>query len=338
MGLLHKNLVVTHFGHHVLGLLPGIHEDIDSLVQLVEEKLHVFFLTFEVFWFLVTEELVKRGLSVLVVSSLSGTGTRVLSRSRIILLLLQLVELLLPLVRVGVSLLHESQSSLLGSSFDVLSSLWEEVTQIKEQGLVDTHEDDAIELGILVRVFHLWLHGLENKITLEVVEDLVVSEVGECGKIENGFLLSQFVIFVVEHLDLARFDEVHLFDATLVADNGFTGLVNSAVKTDDEFVDESPLTLFEEMVEVSLEPLELSSLGNQLSLHLGCHLLIEGELFDDEVVIVEEGLVDVVFDVVVQIWLNMERLVRFLNLFDPHVEGVQLLVDEVFEVVGGVKD
>jgi len=115
-------------------------------------------------------------------------------------------------------------------------------------------------------------------------------------------------------------------------------LVNSAVKTDDELVDESPLALFEEMVEVSLEPLELSSLGNQLSLHLGRHLLIEGELFDDEVVIVEEGLIDVVFDVVVQIGLNMERLVRFLNLLDPHVEGVQLLVDEVLEVVGGVKD
>ena len=181
MGLLHKNFVVTHFGHHVLGFLPGIDEDVDSLVQLVEEKLHVLFLTFEVFWLFVTEELVERGLSVLVVSSLSGAVARVLSRSRVILLLFQLVELLLPLVRVGVPLLHESQSSLLGSSFDVLGSLREEVAQIEEQGLVDAHEDDAIELGILVGVFHLGLHGLKNKIALEVVEDLVVSEVGECG-------------------------------------------------------------------------------------------------------------------------------------------------------------
>lgn len=137
---------------------------------------------------------------------------------------------------------------------------------------------------------------------------------------------------------MARFDEVHLFDATLVADDGFAGLVDSAVKTDDEFVDEAPLALFEEVVEVSLEPFELSSLGNQLSLHLGRHLLVEGELFDDEVVIVEEGLVDIVFDVIVQIGLNMERLVRFLNLLDPHVEGVQLLVDEVLKIVGGVED
>lgn len=53
-------------------------------------------------------------------------------------------------MRVGVSLLHESESSFLGSSFDVLCSLWEEVAKIEKQGLVDTHENDAVEFRILV--------------------------------------------------------------------------------------------------------------------------------------------------------------------------------------------
>lgn len=137
---------------------------------------------------------------------------------------------------------------------------------------------------------------------------------------------------------MTGFDEVHLFDTTLVTNDGFARLVDPAIKTDNKFVNKTSLTLFEEMVEISLEPLKLSSLGNQLSLHLRSHLLIEWELLDYEVVIVKEGLIDVVLDIVVEIGLNMERLVRLLNLLNPHIERVQLLVDKVFEVVRGVKD
>ena len=105
-------------------------------------------MTLEVFWLLITKELVKRGLAVML-SSLIGASIA-LTRSRVVLLLFELVKLLLPLVRVGVSLLHESQSSLFGSSFDVFGSLWEQVTKVEKEGLVDTHEDDAVELRILV--------------------------------------------------------------------------------------------------------------------------------------------------------------------------------------------
>ena len=67
------------------------------------------------------------------------------------------------------------------------------------------------------------------------------------------------------------------------------------------------------------------------------HLLVEAELLDNKVVIVEECLVDVVLDIVVQVWLYVERLVRLLNLLDPHIQGVELFIDEIFKVVGCIE-
>ena len=66
--------------------------------------------------------------------------------------------------------------------------------------------------------------------------------------------------------------------------------------------------------------------------------MIELELFNDQVEIVEESLLDILSDVVVQSWLDMERLVRFLNLLDPHVKGIKFFFDEVIEVVRSVED
>lgn len=67
-------------------------------------------------------------------------------------------------------------------------------------------------------------------------------------------------------------------------------------------------------------------------------MLEELELLDDQVVVIEEGLVDVLLDIVVQVWLDVERLVRLFDLLDPHVQLIELLVDEVLEVVGCVED
>jgi hypothetical protein len=55
-------------------------------------------------------------------------------------------------------------------------------------------------------------------------------------------------------------------------------------------------------------------------LHSRGHELVELELLDDQVIIVQKGLVDVVFDVVVEVWLDVEWFVRLLNLFNPHVQ------------------
>jgi len=63
------------------------------------------------------------------------------------------------------------------------------------------------------------------------------------------------------------------------------------------------------MVERFLEFLEDSSVLNQVCLHLWGDLLIELELFNNQIEIVEESLFDVLSDIVVQRWLNMEWFV-----------------------------
>ena len=62
-------------------------------------------------------------------------------------------------------------------------------------------------------------------------------------------------------------------------------------------------------------------------MHLWGDLLIELELFDDEVEIVQKSLFNILSDVVIESWLDMERLVRLLNLLDPHIERVKFLLN-----------
>ena len=87
------------------------------------------------------------------------------------------------------------------------------------------------------------------------------------------------------------------------------------------------------MVERALKFLKDSSVLDQVSLHLWSDLLVELELFDDQVEIVEEGLLDILSDIIVKRWLNMERLVGLFDLLDPHIQGVKLLFNEIVEVI-----
>jgi len=57
--LLHKHFVIAHLGHHVLGFLPSVNEDVDSLVELVQVDLHVLLLRLEILRFLIRIELVQ---------------------------------------------------------------------------------------------------------------------------------------------------------------------------------------------------------------------------------------------------------------------------------------
>jgi hypothetical protein len=90
---------------------------------------------------------------------------------------------------------------------------------------------------------------------------LIISEVRESRKIEDWLFLSQLIIFIVEHLNLASLNEIHFFDTALVADDSLGWLINSAVKVDNKLIDKSSLTLFEEMVKTSFKLFELESLN-----------------------------------------------------------------------------
>jgi len=66
--------------------------------------------------------------------------------------------------------------------------------------------------------------------------------------------------------------------------------------------------------------------------------LVELELLNNQVEIVKEGLLNVLSDIIIQSWLDVEWLVRLFNFLDPHVERVKFLLDKVIKVVGGIED
>ena len=104
-------------------------------------------------------------------------------------------------------------------------------------------------------------------------------------------------------------DEKHLLDVTLVADDDLVLLEDAAEHVDDELVGEAALTLVEEVVEGALELLEDASVLDEVSLHLGSDLLVEVEFLDDQVEIIQEGLLDILPDIVVECGLYVERLI-----------------------------
>jgi len=209
-----------------------------------------------------------------------------------------------------------------------------------EDVLRDTHEDDiwhGLETAILL-IFRGVGQGLEKNVRLKVVQDLVVSEVRVLGKIEDRLLLVELIVFIVVNFYETLSDEIHFLNVGLVTDNSLAWSVNSAVHADNKLIGKTSLAFLEEMVEGSLELLEHSGILDEISLHLGGNLLVELELLDNQVEIIEEGLLNVLSDIVIEGGLNMERLVGFLNLLDPHVERIQLLFNQIIEVIGSIEN
>jgi len=241
---------------------------------------------------------------------------------------------LLLLTLLSVLLLHEPLSSLKRFSFDVLGSLWEELAQVHQVVLADAHENDVGQLAHLLVLLGIVAQGSENNVRLQVVENLIVTEITELWQVKNGlFVLAIFAALVGVKFHNTLSDEEELLDVALVADDSLAGSIDSAVHVDNELVGEASLALIEKVVEGLFEFLEHSGILNQVSLHLWRDLLIELEFFNDQVEIIHEGLFDVLSDVVVKSWLDMEWLVGLFNLLDPHVELIQFLLDQVIEVI-----
>ena len=229
LDLLHDVLLVSLLGNHGISFLESTDKSVNSAVELVQVSLHVFLLTLEVFCFLVTVEVLK-----------------------VVLISVKLVTLsILVLLRVGVLLLHESLSSLKGSSLDILSGLREQVAEFEELGLLDTHEDDVREnLGLTVFLV-IWVvgQGLEDNIGFEAVKDLVVTEVGVLWQVEDWLFFFFLVVLIVENLNKSLSDEIHFLDIALETDNSLSWGIDSAVHADDQLVGETSLALLEEVVE-----------------------------------------------------------------------------------------
>jgi len=148
---------------------------------------------------------------------------------------------------------------------------------------------------------------------------LVVSKVAELWKVEDWLLIDDLVILVILDLNYTLFDEVHFFHVGFVIDHSLTGVDNSAKQRDDQLIREPSFTLIEKVIERFFKLLEHSGVLNDFSLHFWGNLLVECELLDYEVKVILEGLFDVLSDVAVKRWLNVQGFVGLLNLFDPHV-------------------
>ena len=75
--------------------------------------------------------------------------------------------------------------------------------------------------------------------------------------------------------------------------------VDSTVKIDDNLVDKSSLTFFEEMVEWFFKLMENSSVLDKFWLHFWCNLLIEVKFLNNKVEIKQKRLFDIFSDIVV---------------------------------------
>jgi hypothetical protein len=78
----------------------------------------------------------------------------------------------------------------------------------------------------------------------------------------NSVIKNMGLDYLEPYSNFTSLNEVHLFDTRLVRDDSLRRLVNSTIKVDDQLVDESSLTLLEEVGERALKLLELESLQN----------------------------------------------------------------------------
>jgi hypothetical protein len=162
---------------------------------------------------------------------------------------------------------------------------------------------------------------------------LVVSEVRELWQVEDWLLLLDLIVVVVVDLNDSLSDEIHLLDVTLVTNDSLSRGVESAEHIDDELVGETSLAFVEEVVERFLKLLEDSGVLDKLGLHFWGDLLVENELLNNQVEIVHEGLLNVLSDIVIESWLDVERLVGLLDFLDPHIKGIKFIFDQVIKVV-----
>jgi len=104
-------------------------------------------------------------------------------------------------------------------------------------------------------------------------------------------------------------NKVNFFHIAFVANNHSSRGVKPAEHIDNELVSKTSFAFVEEMVERLFKLLEHSRILNQLCLHLRCDLLVERKLLNDQVKVILECLLNVLSNIVVKCWLDVERFV-----------------------------
>lgn len=121
--------------------------------------------------------------------------------------------------------------------------------------------------------------------------------------------LTWVVLLVVEDLDVTLLDEVHFLHIGLVTDDTHSMHVESAKHVDYQIIGKASLAFFKEVTECLLKLLESPGTLDQLRLHFWSYLLVKLELLDDKVEVVHKGVLYVLSDVVVKVWLDVQLAV-----------------------------
>ena len=137
---------------------------------------------------------------------------------------------------------------------------------------------------------------------------------------ENGVLRQKHKICDLEfivHRHCSLLNEVYLAEFLPVGYNSCVWFVNPSEHVYNKLINESSLAVFKEVSELQLEIFKYGT--NYLSLHLGRYLLIEIEFLNNEVKIVQKGIVNELLNVTIQIRWDIVGLVGSFDLFDPDI-------------------
>ena len=75
-------------------------------------------------------------------------------------------------------------------------------------------------------------------------------------QVEDRFFFEHFIIFIIEDFDQPLPYKIQLLNITFITDDSLAWSINSTIEINDELIDESSLTFFKEMFELSFELVE----------------------------------------------------------------------------------
>jgi hypothetical protein len=161
---------------------------------------------------------------------------------------------------------------------------------------------------------------LENDVGLQVIYDLIVAKDGELWQKHE---VSDLKLII--HGNGTLLDEIKLAELLSIGDYSGIRLINPSKHVYDELINETALTVLKEVSELCLEVLE--NCTYDLCLHFWWDLLIEVEFFNNQIEVVQEGIVNKLLNVAIQIRRDVVRLVGSFYFLDPNVEHAELFID-----------
>ena len=235
--------------------------------------------------------------------------------------------------------IHEHLAFFEALNFETFRRLWIQVAKHVEILSFQTHDSELFNVTIDAEIFQrlrasriAWDERTQLHPRVKIEQELIVAE-DSMSRHQDGWLL-----YLVLALDfergvvqtegaLHREKDFHHFilwtHQSHAASRGL--LVAPRVQPYNGLVDEASITRIEEMPEVL--PELLKDQVDYLSLHLWGQLLVKVKLFNDQVVIVLEGLFDSLRNAQVEIGWNVKVAncrVGLLHFLDPDVKLVRL--------------